>query len=250
VKVFVAIMAVLTAALGAQEGMTLEIPPAPERGIHDHARVFSASVERLVELENRIESTAELSGVKVYVALFDTLIGRSLPEELANLQEAWLGDEVGVLLVLECDSGRWLLAWSDGGAVSSEGMPAVPVVRRGAVPGPEQLRIEQNLRELGPPKQRSVDDISRLVTTLIDGVETAVAEEARPGGWTKEVVVMVVGLLAALLLAAMLGWAWVKRNAKRAKERLIFPEVSISRRLGAPYGGGKITTRRFRGVSS
>ena len=249
-KAIFAILALLFGHLAAQEALQLEIPAAPERGILDDARVFDNAPASRVELENRIETAAELSGFQVFVAIYDTLIGRSLPEELARLQDAWLADEVGVLLVIESDSGRWLLAWSDGGLVSSGDLPAVPVVRRGAVPTPERLRIESALRDLGVPRQRSIEDISRIVHTLIDRLETAVAEEARPGGWTKEVVVMAVGLLAAIFLSAMLGWAWVKRNASRAREKLIFPEVSVGRRLGAPYGGGRITTRRFRVSSS
>ena len=239
-----------TAVVGAGDSGTLPVPPEPVGGVLDDARVFETAQERLGVLQNRIESTSQLTGIPVRVAVFDTLIGRTLAEEAARLREAWLGGGAGVLLVIESDSGRWQVVWADGGPVPAEGMPAVPGVGPGVVPGPEQLRIEERMRSLGVPGQRSVEDTERLVMTLVEGVETAVAEEARPGGWTKEVVVMVIGLLAAILLAAMLGWAWVRRHASRARERMVFPEVSIGRRLGAPYGGGKVTARRFRVSSS
>ena len=72
-------------------------------------------------------------------------------------------------------------------------------------------------------------------------------EQAAPKDHTRaRMIVLAIGLLAGTGLLALLVVAGLKRAESKAQERYVFPQVNVGMRLGAPYGGGKISSRSFR----
>ena len=59
-------------------------------------------------------------------------------------------------------------------------------------------------------------------------------------------IILAVGLLAGTGLVALLVVAGLKRAESKALERFVFPKIGVGMRLGAPYGGGKVSSRSFR----
>lgn len=231
--------------LGAQQWDELPVPAEPVRGILDEARLFVTDPERLVLLENDVLAVSERHGVPVRVVIFDTLIGQTLDEQAAQLSSAWFGDEPGVLLVTENDSGRWKIVWADGGPVSTEGAPAVPVLPPGVVAPQERLLIEQRLRGVERTRAGSTGNAEVLVRALVGEIDRALTKGKNEGTGRTQVVVLGTGLLAGLSLLGLLGWQLMRRIDRRQAERLVFPDVEVAMRLGAPCGGGKIKERAF-----
>ena len=93
----------------------------------------------------------------------------------------------------------------------------------------------------------------RLGTGIAGGVSAVLDEQAaRPEGATKgRTVLLAIGLIAAAGLVALFVVAGLKRAEAKSLERYVFPKISVGTRLGAPYGGGKISSRSFgRGTKS
>ncbi len=253
VRIFwVWLMVVCLSARGAQGWRDLPVPPPPASGILDDARLFQTAPERLAALEQRVTGLAQRTGLPVFVVFYDSLIGRTLSEEVVRLQDAWLGDEAGVLLAVETGSGRYWLLWADGDPVAPPESPMeVPVLRKGVLPPHDQLMIDQQIQDLGRMRTGSVDHAEKMVGVLVDGIERSLAAGESDRGtarWT----VLGLGVLG-LLLALVVGWVftcWTKRGEARASERYLFPELRIERRLGAPYGAGKVRETSFASPSS
>lgn len=86
-----------------------------------------------------------------------------------------------------------------------------------------------------------------LIHTFTSGIDQAFKEvdEAEPDRWNVRVLMLGTGLMAGMLLIGLLVGAWIRRSDRKVTERLVFPEVTVGMRLGAPCGGGKISSRSF-----
>ena len=65
---------------GAQE-LEIPVPPRPDSGVFDEARLFDSESERLEAIEKRVQALRETSGFSVHLAFVDSLIGRTAFEE-------------------------------------------------------------------------------------------------------------------------------------------------------------------------
>ena len=69
---------------------------------------------------------------------------------------------------------------------------------------------------------------------------------AAPEGKTKgRLILLAVGFGAAIGLISLLVVAGLKRAEAKALERFVFPKATVGIRLGAPFGGGKVSSRSF-----
>lgn len=230
-------------------GQVLEdsIPRAPEGRILDEARLFGLEPEILDELSARISSISDRTGYEIYVAIFDSLIGSDVKEQSQWLQDAWVGDAAGVVLVLESDSSLFEIAWSRMPDAMSESGEKVPVLGSSDLAPQDQITILNSILALRSDEKSSAESAQTLIKTFADGIDEAFKEvdEAQPARWNVRVLMLGTGLLAGMLLVGLLVGASIRRSDRKVADRLIFPRVTVGMRLGAQSGGGKISSRSF-----
>lgn len=227
---------------GAQE-IGIPVPPRPEGGVLDEARLFESVPERREALEQRVRALRESSGFRAHLVFVDSLIGRTVFEESLRLRDAWLGEEPGLVLVYEVDSGKWEINWTDR-SIRAEGLE-LPASGPSEVGPRKRVAIMSRLKALPEPAVRSREDAERLVGTLLTSLEGATVELPLARRHFGRLILLGVGLAASLLLLAMLIAASVRRADRRAEDRLYFPEIEVGERLKAPRGGGVVSSRIF-----
>jgi hypothetical protein len=232
----------------AQDADGLEVPPAPQNLILDEARLFSRQPERLQAIATALAALEEKHGYRLYFAVYDTLIGHSLEEQATTLREKWLGDQPGAVLVLEADSFLYLLGQAPpleqeiepGKKVQRDRPTDLSPIDQGNI----KLNLEPVLVPVGRDRQAFAETLgtgfAREIGTLLDQRAAIPA-----GAGRSRMVLLAIGLLAVVGLVALLVVAALKRVEARSKERYVFPKVGVGLRLGAPYGGGKVSTREF-----
>lgn len=228
-------------------------PPAPENCVLDESRVLVRDAGRKEAIASALEALEAKHGFRMYFVLYDSLYGRDLAGRARVLREAWLGERPGMVLVLETDSRTFRID-----------RPAAP--QKEVAPGtqlemPEstdlsQMDLSRVVRELEGSLMTAGDGAEfaeRLGTGIAGGVSAVLDEQAaRPEGATKgRTVLLAIGLIAAAGLVALFVVAGLKPAEAKSLERYVFPKISVGTRLGAPYGGGKISSRSFgRGTKS
>lgn len=232
--------------LGAQE-LGVAVPPAPRGGVLDDARLFATVPEQREAIAGRLREFRERTGFTVEVALVDLLIGRSVFAESQQLRDAWLDEGPGLVLVLEVDSGRWEIGWSE--RTIRAGGSEMPAVGPSEVEPQERVLIMNRLRSLPEPGVRSIEDAVGLVDALMRELEATVGSVEPPVPHRGRLLLLALGLGSGLLLLALLIAAAVRRADRRAMDQLYFPSIEVGERLKAPRGGGKVSSRTF-GASS
>lgn len=238
---------VLAWPLVAQEMNEVPPPPAPEGRILDDARLFTLEPQKLESLSGRLTEISNRTGFEIYVAIFDSLITSNVTEQSAILKQAWLGETPGVVLVLESDSAVYELGWSRTPDAVTESGQRVPVLAEADLAPQDKVRILNQLSDLRPVEGGAASSAERLIMTFANAVDDAFrkVDASEPKRWNVRVLMLGTGLIAAVLLMGLLIGAWVRRSDKKVAERLLFPEVTVGMRLGAQFGGGKISSRSF-----
>jgi hypothetical protein len=238
--------------LGRALGQEVYPPSSDSRGpkVHvlDDARIFSSEPARLAALEARLREIEVKDHFPVYVAIYDTLIGTDVKERSQELQRRWVGsDAPGMVAVVETDSGNVSLGVHPVKHFELQSGAELPNI------GPldftllEQDSISRLVQErAGSLKDRRAK-VEAVVNGLADEVGRNLAARQAPASNTAHIrtLVFTAGLVVAAILSGLLALAWLRRSDTRARQRFIFPDVNVGIRLGAPYGGGKISSRSF-----
>lgn len=238
----------LLAVAFAQEAEDFTPPPPPADGILDEARILSRDPARYRAIAEAIAELEAKHGFRMYYALYDTLISSNAGDRAITLQRAWLGEKPGIVLVIETDRGTFRFEQAApkkekiGPAQSME--VADPSSISAFALGDLIHDIEPALRESkdrGEFAEKLGIGFSQGVLKLLDERAAAPKDNTRV-----RMIVLAIGLLAGTGLVALLVVAGLKRAESKAQERYVFPQVNVGMRLGAPYGGGKISSRSFR----
>lgn len=242
-----ALLWMMTGWLHAQEADDFTAPPPPADGILDEARIFTRAPERHQAVAEALAALEEKHGFPFYFVLYSSLYGRNLEDRAHALQKAWLGDSPGMVVVLETDSRNFRQSQAAFESDQVPGGKSLPVA------GPKELAptdlgaigrsMEASLRQASS----SEDYAERLAIGLTSGISKVLDERAAaPEGSTRgRLVLLAVGFGAAAGLIALLVVAGLKRAEARALERFVFPKATVGTRLGAPFGGGKVSSRSF-----
>ncbi len=234
----------------AQDEEEAPLPPAPQNLVLDKARLFARQPESLKKVGAALATLEQKHGYRLYFVIYDSLIGaRSLEQQAEALRVKWLGEDPGAVLLLESDSFKWVFAQAP--PLQQEGEPG-QMVQRDRPTGLGDLDKENLRRTLRPallPFENK--DRAAFAETLGPGAAAEIglmldkraASPTGPGRTT--MMLLAIGVIAALGLVALLVGAALKSWEARSKERFVFPKVSVGTRLGAPYGGGKVSTREF-----
>ncbi|HEY1123156.1 MAG TPA: TPM domain-containing protein [Haloferula sp.] len=243
----VALLWMMAGWLHAQDADDFTAPPPPADGILDEARMFVRSPERHKAVAEALAALEEKHGYQFYFVLYSSLYGRSLEERAHDLQKAWLGDSPGMVLVLETDSKNFRQVQTPSKAENIPEGSNLPIT------GPKEFSpsdlgaILRTMYESLRQTSSSEDYAERLALGLTSGISKALDERAAaPEGSTKSrLVLLAVGFGAAAGLISLLVVAGLKRAEAKALERFVFPKANVGTRLGAPFGGGKVSSRSF-----
>ncbi|QTN31610.1 TPM domain-containing protein [Akkermansiaceae bacterium] len=228
-----ALMAVFAGALAAQMLSDADIPPRPSSGLSDNGGVLGkdpAARQRIIEIIRDLEAR---HGYRLFVILERVLISTS-PNDLASqLQQEWLPDGGGLVIVFESDTrrlgfGRGLDA-SEGLVENKAGVPAYELV----------ANISQVLQDAEPEKDPELY-VEKLVSGIGENLQGYFARKEAPvdGSRSLKLALITIGALSLLALCGMgLGWL-MGRSEKRRFQKRVFPSVAVPERLAAPYGGG------------
>lgn len=222
--------------LGGQSMPGEKLPDPPPTGLSDNDGVLGENSEAQRRVAGMIGKLWQERGYRLFVVLKRSLISSNANELAARLQQAWLPEGGGLVVVFETDTldlgfGRDL----DPG----EGM------RRGetGVPAYELIRIISKALEVAKKKEGAEKTevyAEALVAAICTEAEAYFARKEAPvdGGRSLRLALVTVGALSLLALCGMgLGWLMGKADGRRADTR-VFPEIDTQERLGAPYGGG------------
>jgi hypothetical protein len=241
-----ALLGMFAGWLHAQEEEFTAPPPPPDL-VLDEARLFARNPERLREIAESLAALEEKHDFRFYFVLYDSLFERSLSDRAQALQQAWLGGDPGIVLVLETDSGIFKVGQAPTEQAEIDGGAKLPLTGAKEL-APSDLTalvrgIEGSLRESADREDFS----ARLATGMATGISTLLDERAaEPDGGTRgRMIVLAIGLVAGAGLIALLVVAGLKRAEAKSLERYVFPKVTVGIRLGAPYGGGKVSSRSF-----
>lgn len=222
------------------------LPPRPVSGVLDDSRILNKDPDFYRRLVDQIRDLREERGFELYVVVQPVLIGSSVPDFAAKLQKAWLPDGNGLVVVYETDRknlgfGRGLETPVEGGST-----------HRGEVPAFKTLGLISDVMEELDPEAPP----EKYLEALTDGLLRRYREyfEQResplPAGRNLKVALAIAGVACVLGLGALgLGALARRADASDARKSYIFSPVEIPERLGAPYGGGKISSRRFNRVA-
>lgn len=215
-------------------------PPRPAFNVEDKAGLFARDPDRLREIADRLRLLEQRHGFHVYVVIEPVVMGSSAIELAARLQQAWLPDGDGFVIVFETDTRSF------GLGRNYEVSDADKTESRTDVPSFYAADALQRIRARLDPKlepEELIDQLTLLLAADVGGyLDRRHAPE--PGGQTLRLVLAAVGVLSALGLVG-LGIARLAQQAERRRKRSFrFPPASTQQRLGAPFGA-KVSSRRF-----
>lgn len=246
--IFVALLLLWSSALSikAQEEPFVP-PPAPEDRVLDESRVLVRDAGRREAIAAALAALEAKHGFRMYYVLYDSLFGRDLAERARILRQAWLGEQPGMVLLLETDSRTFKIDRPPARQKEVEEGTRLEIPEATDL---SSMDLSEVLRDLEGSRMTAKDGAEfaeRLGLGVATGISSVFDERAaRPEGSTKgRMVLLAIGVIAVAGLVALLVVAGLKRAEARSLERYVFPEISVGTRLGAPYGGGKVSSRSF-----
>lgn len=243
---------VVTLWLGIAAGQ--EVVPSPDEpqvpSVHvlDDARIFASEPARLAALEARLSALEAKYGFPVYLVVYDTLIATDVRERSQQFQNQWIGnDDPGMVAVFETDSGAVGIGVHPLKQLELDSGSQIPTMGPLDLSVLEQESIAREVFQRVSRVRDSRDRIEAVVNGMADEITRDLEARAAPASHTAtwRIAAFTVGLGAAGGLVVLLAMAWLRRTEHRAKQRYVFPDVNVGTRLGAPYGGGKISSRDF-----
>ncbi len=200
-------------------------------------RQYPEASRRIIRMLQDLERD---HGFRMFVVLERALISTTASDLASQLQQEWLPQGGGIVIVFESDTmnigfGRQL-STTEGMETEHEGMPAFTLVEI----------ISTALYDMGEEESPQVY-IEKLVTEITAGTSEwfKLREAPVDSGQSLRLALVTIGSLSLLALCGMgIGWMMGKADKRQTSVR-VFPETDVCERLGAPYGGGCVTTDDF-----
>jgi hypothetical protein len=218
----------------------------PPSFVLDEDDLFRSDPKTLREIRDRLGEFYDRHKLPVYLAVYVGMIGSDPGERAEDLRRAWLGERYGFVLVYDTDTGELGL----GRPIREPGNngESDPAAEIGRIPSYELIEVMSKVREnLGnnPDRVAHLDDLTKLLVTEFDACLERLETPHRRGPMLM-FGVAVVGVIAMIGLVAMFASRWISRADAQAGQTLRFPNVQVGQRLGAPCGGGRVSSREFR----
>ncbi len=212
----------------------------PESGVVDAGGLFQRDAAALERMRGGIRHLGDEHGYRIYVVAEPVFISTTASELAARLQDAWLPEGNGLVVVFESDSrslgmGRDVREKAD--AAISEAL--VPTHEMAAVLHEALARTDVGL---APPTY-----LETLVGNLVSGFDGYFERRAAPPppGRSLRFALLMIGGLALLALGVIAVGALSRMQSVAGSRTMRFPIVDQPERLGAPCGG-QVVSRSFR----
>lgn len=215
-------------------------PPRPAFNVQDNAGLFTRDPDRLRAISDRLRQLEQRHGFHVYVVIEPVVMGSTAIELAARLQQAWLPDGDGFVIVFESDNRAF------GLGRDYEVSKAEDIRRRAEIPSFYAADALDRVRARLDPNLEPADLLDQMTTLLVADIGGFLDRQHAPESRAKtlRLVLASVGVLSALGLAG-LGLAKLAHRAEKRRRRSHrFPVVPDQQRLGAPFGA-KVSSRRF-----
>jgi len=216
------------------------IPPAPPERVTDDSGFLAQNPGALERMRAAVQRLEKERGFRIFVVIHSVLMDSNSQVLAGRLQEAWVPDGNGMVLVYESDSK----SLSMGRGYESDPGSASP---RGTIPSHEMLGIiEKAMR--GTDNSLTPDRyIEALTLKLTEECQAYFrrGDEPLPRGRTARLIALSLGIGAVVALIALGLGQVVRRSGGGGSHTYEFPETDLPQRLGAPYGGGKVIVCRF-----
>lgn len=213
----------------------------PDYGVRDDNGFFNHDSGALKRISEQLRKLETDHGFKMYLLVEPVLIATSAPELAARLQQSWLPRGDGLVVVYESDNRSIGFGRDIGAAAPDQGPASV-------VPTHETATILMRARESTEETLAPEAYVEALMTNLVREFDQYFQRRKAPlpAGRSLRLALLTIGGLTLLALTAIVVGALVRLPAMARNERFRFSRVDRPERLGAPCGGGNVTTRRFR----
>ena len=220
-----------------------QLPEPPAFGVLDDSGFFSRNPEALMRISDMVRGLDKRHGFKIYVVV-ETILGATNAMDYAlKLQHAWLPEGGGLVVVYQTDTrslgfGRELNGEAN---LISEGR------KDNQVPTYESLVIISSVTKAMDVSATPDVYLETLVADLVSGYDLYFdrLDTPAPKGRALRLGLLTIGGISLVGLA-VLGIAWLmRRSGMEVPLTFRFPEIEVRERLGAPYGGGNVSSRRF-----
>ncbi len=216
-----------------------EAPPAD--GLVDRAGLGHRNPELVAKLKEDIRLLKDEHAFSLYIVLESVLVSGNPQLMASRLRKSWVPRGDGMVLVFEMDTRSLGIGQSFELEVDPTKAPP------GQVPSYETNSILENARD-GVDSSSAETILETFVTRMTVGYNEYFLRKDAPVPQERSVKLglIIIGGAAALALLGLMAALLVRRSDGRSGGRCYyFPEVQVSERLGAPYGGGEISSRRF-----
>lgn len=229
----------LITVLPAQHLPGVSFPEPPVNGLLDEDGVLARHSSMARGISRRLSELEHDHGFRLYLILERSLLSTNPSDLAAGLQQAWLPDGGGLVLVFESDTR--VLGFGRG-LEAAEGMINDPA----AIPSYELVGIVSNSLDAAKDIETSELYLEKVVAELSSNIDAYFLRKAEPVAKSRSLRLALI-TTAALTLLALAGMAvgWLLgKSERRHRQVRRFPPSDIPERLGAPYGAS-VVTRSF-----
>ena len=222
------------ALLATAASAAIETVPAPADGIYDDTRALSDTSRQTLAQEIRALATDLKCDVWLTATSFST--GGLTPRRQAQATRIrWSGDKPAILLAYDRATNVMAFSFSPdlwarypATSLATTGLEANRTIAN------TQLTLEERLTNI---VHQFAKQLRELETVRLKQSVWFPKEER------SSTLVLVGLLIGGAILAALLGLI-SRARSHSSGEQLLFPDVTVSTRFGAPFGGGHIAEVR------
>lgn len=217
------------------------VPPPPEFSVRDDTDFLGKESGAKRRIADRLHKLEADHGYRLYLVIEPVLIGTTAPELAEELRAGWLPKGDGMVVVFEANTSALGIGQDLAMGIDLDDPDAgIPNHEASAV-------ISRAIRASGDPRAAPAAFIETLVMNIADGIDAYYKRrsEPTPAERSLRMNLLVVGSVALLTLGALLAMHFHRRAGNAGAAVFRFPESSRPERLGAPSGGGNVTSRSF-----
>ncbi len=235
----------LPVCTGAAQGMP--VPPeaagqaqaGPVDGVEDNAGLFRRRPDSMARIEEKIRGLSDAHNFHLYLVVEPVIVGGDVNSRASLLQRRWNPDGKGLVLVYETDSR--LLGYGaryDGGAVAGGMDGEIPTFVMTEILAKAGADVDATA-----PPEAFLENVVNSLATDLDAYFASEGQAARRRN-VRLGLIIAGGTAGMGLLVLGVAW-WLNRAERGGKRCYLMPDTGAVERLGAPYGGGGISSRRF-----
>lgn len=223
---------------------------APEGQVLDKANMFREDRKILAEVEASLSRMEEKHDYPVYLAIYYSVFDQSLQELADELYHAWVGESgYGMVIVYQLDpvisGGNPVISYHKDAGLEMDSLGGSGPRR---MPGWE---MDILLKRVFTAANKNSNEPIEFLSALIYGIEAEIDRyhKIEPMTWhdpeNLKLMAIFLAIIAAFTVIGKIAWKLLYPVNARSRQVHYFPEVEVERRLGAPYGGGRVSEKTF-----